>query len=343
MRRIVGLSDRVASLDPGAFAVVMATAIVSSAMADLGLSGLSRAMLALAVALLLALGTALVWRLFGFGSRALADAQDPDKAFGYFTLTASASVIALGFAGHDKSTVLALSVVSAAMWLPLLYALPTLVLVGRRARSVLHDVNGGWLLSVVATQSLAALAATLASLYPHGIPGLAVLAVGLWGLGVGLYVMLTVLVTLRLLDVPVTAATLDPTYWILMGATGSTVLAGAKILSLPRSLPVLVASREVIAGGSVLLWAIGTWWIPLLVALGAWRYLVRHQPVCYDSGLWSIVFPLGMYAVSGEAFGHAAGLSFMIEAARAEVWLGLAAWCLVSVLFIHSQWTRSAQ
>ena len=233
-----------------------------------------------------------------------------------------------------------LTVASAAVWLLLIYTLPAYLLVGRRTRSVLGDVNGGWLLSVVATQSLAASAATLAPTYPRFTSWLGSLSVGLWGFGVGLYLILAMLVTLRLLDLPVNPDTLDPTYWILMGATGSTVLAGAKILSMPKDLPVLLVSRDVVAGGSVLLWAVGTWWVPLLLVLGVWRYLAYHHPIRYEPGLWSIVFPLGMYAVSGDAFGHAAGLDFMVDAARVEVWLGTAAWCGVSALMIQSVLVR---
>ena len=53
-----------------------------------------------------------------------------------------------------------------------------------------------------------------------------------------LYLLLVSLILLRWLTVAMTPETLGPPYWILMGATAITVLAGAKILGLPGTLPV---------------------------------------------------------------------------------------------------------
>src|SRR3546814_20608954 len=52
-----------------------------------------------------------------------------------------------------------------------------------------------------------------------------------------------------------------------------------------------------VAGLTLFFWAIGTWWIPMLVALGVWRYLIRGVPFAYDPLYWGGVFPLGMYSV----------------------------------------------
>lgn len=94
------------------------------------------------------------------------------------------------------------------------------------------------------------------------MPALAPLAVGLWGIGVILYLMLTGLVTTRLLDDPVTPHALSPAYWVYMGATAITVLAAATILSLPATLPIVEATREVVSGVAFMMWAFGTWWFP---------------------------------------------------------------------------------
>src|SRR5262249_53958087 len=85
-----------------------------------------------------------------------------------------------------------------------------------------------------------------------------------------------------------------------MGAAAISVLAGAKLLGLPAG-PLLAAMHAVVAGLSVVLWAFGTWLIPLLAGLGVWRHLIRWIPLRYGPGLWSIVFPLGMYCVASEA------------------------------------------
>lgn len=95
MPQVSALRDQIASLEPGAFAVVMATGIVSLGMSDLGLRHLSTALLPAAVALMFVLSGALIWRLLRFGSRVLADARNSDKAFGYFAFAAAASVVGL--------------------------------------------------------------------------------------------------------------------------------------------------------------------------------------------------------------------------------------------------------
>ena len=50
-------------------------------------------------------------------------------------------------------------------------------------------------------------------------------------------------------------------------------------------------------------WAFATWLIPVLVAAGWWRHVERRVPLRYEATLWSIVFPLGMYAVAGIYLG----------------------------------------
>jgi hypothetical protein len=66
---------------------------------------------------------------------------------------------------------------------------------------------------------------------------LAPVAVGLWGIGLVLYLLLISLIFLHWLTVPMTPQTLTPPYWILMGATAIIVLAGARILAFPPRLP----------------------------------------------------------------------------------------------------------
>jgi hypothetical protein len=64
-----------------------------------------------------------------------------------------------------------------------------------------------------------------------------------------LYLLLVSLILLRWLTVPMTPETLGPPYWILMGATAISVLAGAKILGLPGTLPAVRATAGPIDRG----------------------------------------------------------------------------------------------
>lgn len=187
---------------------------------------------------------------------------------------------------------------------------------------------------MVSTQSLAVAASTLVPVWPSQSALLAPVAVGLWSIGLVLYLLLVSLILLRWLTVAMTPETLGPPYWILMGATAITVLAGAKILNLPAALPVVRATAGFVEGFSYALWAFGTWWIPLLVVLGVWRHVRQHWPLTYEPTLWSVVFPLGMYSVATLTFGKAARLPFMEPVARFMLWIAVAAWVAVAAAFL---------
>jgi len=322
-------------LHPGYFAFVMATGIISTGTFLLGPSWLSRALLVVASAGLVVLSVALLIRLVRFRPSVAADIHAPERVFGFFTITAGLDVLGVRFsyAGHPLVTAV-LAAVAAAVWLALTYGVPASLLLTRAHDSVLGGVNGAWLLWVVSTQSLALAACALVPVWPSQAGLLAPFAAGLWSIGLVLYLLLVSLILLRWLTVPMTPETLGPPYWILMGATAISVLAGAKILGLPGTLPAVRATAGFVEGFSYALWAFGTWWIPLLVVLGFWRHVRHHWPLTYEPTLWSVVFPLGMYSVATLSFGKAAGLGFMKPLSRFMLWVAVAAWVLVAAAFL---------
>jgi tellurite resistance protein TehA-like permease len=64
----------------------------------------------------------------------------------------------------------------------------------------------------------------------------------------------------------------------------------------------------VITGLAVTFWGPATGLIPLLAAGTAVRYLRRPVRIRYRPDLWTVVFPLGMYATAGPQLGTAAML-----------------------------------
>jgi hypothetical protein len=52
-------------------------------------------------------------------------------------------------------------------------------------------------------------------------------------------------------------------------------------------------------------------------------------PLRYDPGLWSIVFPVGMYGVASRQLGAALGVSWLVTLGRVEAWVALAVWAAV--------------
>ncbi|MHB1595500.1 MAG: tellurite resistance/C4-dicarboxylate transporter family protein [Streptosporangiaceae bacterium] len=325
----------VRDLHPGYFAYVMATGIISTGTSLLGPSWLSVALLAAASAGLLVLAVALAARLAFFRSNVAADIQAPERVFGFFTITAGLDVLGvrLALAGHPLATAI-LAVLAAAVWLMLTYGVPASLMLARAGDSVLGGVNGSWLLWIVATQSLSIAAATLVPAWPSQSALLVPVSVALWCVGVLLYLMVVALILLRWLTVPMTPATLGPPYWILMGATAISVLAGARDITLPARIPVVRATAGFIEGFTFALWAFGTWWIPLLIILGLWRHIRRQWPLSYEPTLWSMVFPLGMYSVATLTFGKATLLAFMEPIARFMIWVAVAAWALVAAAFL---------
>ena len=325
----------VRDLHPGYFAFVMATGIISTGTFLLGPSWLSQALLVAACAGLAVLGAALVMRLGFFRSSMAVDIKAADRVFGFFTITAGLDVLGVRFmlAGHPLVTAV-LAAVAAPVWLLLTYGVPASLLLIRVQGSVLSGVNGNWLLWIVATQSLSLAAAVLVPAWPSQTALLAPVSVGLWCTGLVLYLMVVTLILLRWLTVPMTPATLGPPYWILMGATAISVLAGARDLDIPSDVPVIRATAGFIEGFTFALWAFGTWWIPLLVILGLWRHVRRHWPLTYEPTLWSVVFPLGMYSVATLTFGKDARIAFMEPLARFMIWVAVAAWALVAAAFL---------
>jgi tellurite resistance protein TehA-like permease len=329
-------------LHPGHFAFVMATGIISTGTSLLGPSWLSQGLLAAASAGVVVLSAALIIRLAIFRSRVAADIQAPERVFGFFTIVAGFDVLGVRLvpAGHPLATAI-LAGLAAVVWLVLTYGVPASLLLTRERDSVLGGVNGTWLLWVVGTQSLSVAASALVPVWPSQAGLLAPAAIGLWSVGLVLYLLLVSLILLRWLTVAMTPATLGPPYWILMGATAITVLAGARILNLPAALPVTRATAGFVEGFSFALWAFGTWWIPLLITLGLWRHIRRHWPLSYGPTLWSVVFPLGMYSVATLSFGKVAHLNFMEPLSRFMLWVAVAAWAVVAVAFLAQFARRS--
>ncbi|WP_406373973.1 tellurite resistance/C4-dicarboxylate transporter family protein [Streptomyces sp. NBC_01550] len=330
------LRQEVADLHPGYAALVMATGIVSTGLELFGAHALSTVLLMLAILALAVLIVTYTWRAVRFPQRVIDDVQNPSRGFGYFTLVAAPNVVGMRLAEDHPLTCAVLGLTTVPIWLVVTYVVPGAMVVGQRQAPVLPKTDGSWFMWVVGTQSLAAAAATVAAVEPSLTASLAPLAVAFWGVAVVLYLMLVGLVTVRLLDSPVAPHALSPTYWVYMGATAISVLAGAKILDLPPTLPVLVATKQVVSGLAFVLWAFGTWWIPLLLAFAVRRHLVDRERVEYEPALWSMVFPLGIYAAASATYGRTTGLTFMVNIARVEVWFGLAAWVVIAVAMCRS-------
>nr|WP_300142765.1 tellurite resistance/C4-dicarboxylate transporter family protein [Propionicimonas sp.] len=334
--RWTAVRHAVANLTPGYFALVMATCIVSIGVQANGLTGLSLVLMWLAVASYVVLLAATVWRAVAFPAELRADFMDPRRGFGFFTFVAGTDVLGTRIAGTGRyDLALGLLVVGGLAWFVLGYIVPWTAVLGRENRPVVADANGTWFIWVVASQSVAVLAAALEPAVETGRRELALLAICSWSVGVILYAAVGIFVAARLLLYPLRPTDLTPPYWVAMGATAITVVAGARIVEMADA-PMVLATRGLIAGTSVVFWAFGSWLILPLIAAGWWRHVVHRVPLRYEPTLWSMVFPLGMYGVAGQYLGAADHLPIVEGVGRSETWVALAVWAVTFVaMLVH--------
>jgi tellurite resistance protein TehA-like permease len=317
-------------LYPGYFALVMATGIVSTACALEGLGRLSRALLWVGAAAHVVLVGLYLVRAVRFWPRFRADLTDARSMFAFFTFVAADGVLGTrlllggGLAGGGGLPWL-LFILAASAWLALTYLTFGALFFGNR-RSLPEAVSGGWLIAVVGTQSVAILGVGLAGAAPALAPLLLAAGYGLWAVGVGLYALFIAFIMMRLAFFEVRGRDLAGPYWVNMGATAISTVAGASLYAHAARLPALAHAAPVLYGVTWGLWAWGTWWIPLLVAMGVWKHGVQGVPLAYDPALWSMVFPLGMYTVATLSLAGMTGLQGLRAIAGVFVWIAVAAW-----------------
>jgi tellurite resistance protein TehA-like permease len=313
----------VGRLSPGYFALVMASGIISDGLHQTGAAILSTLLLVVAAISFVLLVVLNGWRLARFRRYVVLDFFDPERAFGYFTLVAGAGVLGSRLAaGGQTHWALALFVIAIIGWLLLGYGVPWATMLDRGHRSTVRNANGSWFLWVVASQSVAALAAILERELHRGQHLLSVLSVVAWSVGVFLYGAESLLIALRemLYD-----ADFAPSYWVAMGAASITVLAGAELLDAPGT-AIIGSVHAVVDGATVMFWALATWLVPMLVVAFCWRHLWQRDSLAYDVNLWSMVFPLGMYAVASMELGRAEGLPWVEQIGQVELWVAFAVW-----------------
>ncbi|GBE65505.1 tellurite resistance protein permease [Mycobacterium sp. MFM001] len=333
--RATGVREAVRTLHPGYFALVMATGIVSIGMHNHGMYALSVVLLWLGFlffAVLVVLTTA---RIVLFRADFAADLRDPRRAFGSFTFVAAADVLGTRLAVDTHYRIaLALLLVGSLAWLVLGYVVPWAAVLRTTHRPVLQHANGTWFIWVVASESVAVLAAALEPELETGRRELALLAVLCWSVGVFLYGAAGIFVGARMLLYGLKPEDLTPPLWVSMGATAITVVAGARIVEMAHA-PMVDATSGLIAGMSVVFWAFGTWLIPPLIGAGIWKHVVHRIPLRYEAPLWSVVFPLGMYGVGGDYLGKADRLPIVEYIGADESWIALAAWVITFVAMLH--------
>ena len=285
------------NLPPAYFALVMATGIVSIAAHGLELPLLAEALFGVNLVAYCALSVATLLRTALYPRLLFGDLVDHRIGPGYFTVVAGSGLVGAQFLviAHSEAVAAAFLVMSAVLWTLLTYSVFTAFTIKREKPSLEDGLTGVWLVAVVATQSIAVLSTLTARGWPEPTrTALDCFALSMWLWGVTFYAWLMTLIFYRFLFRPFEPDDLDPSSWITMGAMAISALAGASLVEGATGSPFLARLAPFVEGLTLLCWATGTWWIPLLLSLSAWRLLIEKAPPRYDPSVWAAVFPLGM-------------------------------------------------
>jgi tellurite resistance protein TehA-like permease len=293
------------SIPPAAGAEVMGTGIVSIGLSLDGHETVSELTLAIAAAIWVTLAVLVPLRagrdLAAFG----VEAGTPGALTGVVATAVLGTRLTLLGWGWAGITALMIAVV---VWVALLRP----VLSGWKTPTV-----GVSLLLAVSAESLGVLVVTLAG--RERAAWLVVVALVLFGLGLGLYVFVISRFDFHQLVIG------GGDHWITGGALGISALAAAMVAVAAKAFGVLggLGWLDDIAVG---LWVLTMLWLVVLLYAEA-----RWPRLRFDSRRWSTVFPLGMYAASSFAVGAGAHAGVITSFARVWVWIGFASWVIVMV------------
>src|SRR4051794_20721051 len=304
----------------------MATGIVAADARSLHLTVTFTALSVLAAGAYLLLVASTLWRIIAVPTQVRAELTDPQRGFGAFTFVAGINVLGTLLVGERyRVMAVVMLAIGAVSWVVLGYAVPCLVLLTTTYRRSRPRPTGRGFSGPVGAHSVAVLAASIEPTTAAARPELALLAVASWSTGLVLYAGVSLAVAAALVRRKPNPAQFAPPYWIAMGATAITAVAGARIADMDRA-PAVDATRSLVAAVSVVALAFGTWLIPLLLAAGWWRHVRHRIALRYQTAWWSIVFPVGMYSVALHDLGIADRLPLAVTAGQTAGWCGLTTW-----------------
>jgi len=332
------MSNEIATLYPGCFALVMATGIISNALFFEGYYGWADSLFIVNLIAYPLLVLATILRFVRFSRALWADLINPHLVFSFFTIVAGTDVfgIAINLRGF-VSIALLMWLFALAAWFILIY-FSFSVLVFLNTAHGANVVHGGWLIAIVGTESLVILGTIVAPATGALSSTVFVLIHMLWGIGLGLYGIFVTLFSYRIFFFDVQPDDITPLLWVVMGAAAITVNAGSTLILTDSGMSFLHSMRPFIDGVTLIMWAWATWWIPLLLLFGIWKHGICRVPLTYTPMFWSLVFPLGMYALASLRLSLAAEFPPLRLISEAMVWIALATWAATGLGLVSASW-----
>jgi tellurite resistance protein TehA-like permease len=332
------ITNSIKGLHPAYFAMVMSTGIISIASKFLGFTGIAYALFYINIVAYAIILPFQIIRALMFWDNLYKDLCNPKLSLVFFTIVAATNVLGAQFITIVNQPEIAkiFWYFGIFLWVTIsLFAFSILFIKCEEGpESVIH---GGWLIATVGTQSVAVLGAALASEFVSCGSFVLFSSIVWWMIGAFLYVILITLLFYRLVFFKLVPEALIPPYWINMGAIAITTLAGSIIcLTIPKIGGVYTDFLTFTKGFTLFFWSFGTWWIPLLIILGFWKFVVRKQQFKYTPLDWGMVFPLGMYTACTFKLSQALQIPFISNISKYFIYLAFIAWTIIFVSMLIS-------
>lgn len=326
-----GVSNAIANLFPGYFALVMATGIVAIGAQQQKITWLAESLYVIAAAAYFVLAGLVILRLAIFTKRLIADVTSHGKGFAFLTIVAATNVLgsATGLIHGWWGIARVLWWCSIVLWIVLIYTSLIAVVLRNPKPGMGAGINGTWFLLTVSTESVAVLGALLLGRGKSDL--LAFTCIAAFTLGLVLYLIVVTMAFLRWTFQPLEPTEADPPAWIAAGAVAITVLAGSNMLGVRDGSPRIERLAPFIEGIVMLAWATATFWFPIMIAIGIWRHIVRRVPLRYHPSYWSLVFPLGMYGVASYKMRSAVALDELGWLPKITLTIALISWAMTFV------------
>lgn len=336
------VQQKIQNLLPGYFAMVMATGILSIAAFLDGLIAVAHVLFYLNSCFFVVLTFLFSYRLIRYRAEMWNDFTSYQRGPGFFTIIAALCILGNQLVVLYQAFALAkiLLIIALLAWLLIGYGFFFNITVKEDKLPLKEGINGTWLVFIVAIQALSVLISFIAHQLGDRASFILFVALCFFLLGCLFYLYFMSLIIYRISFFTLNADEFGAPYWINMGATAISTLAGSMLILHAKAYPFIDQLLPFLNGFTLFYWAAGTWWIPLLILLGFWRHVIKKVPVPttargYDPSYWAMVFPLGMYTVCTFRLCEALNITFIRFIPKIFIYVALFAWVALVVGFLR--------